>query len=116
MKAISLLLILAACASQPKEDPEKAIAVPLIGKHPGIRECYTNSSSYLRNEGAEAMLKVEFEVNKDGSTMNHKMLSSTVNEPRFHACIINSLKTLRYPPQNEPFIVEQSFTLTPDKK
>lgn len=116
MKAISLLLLIAACATHPKEDPTKAIALPLIGKHPGIRTCYTNSAQYIRNEGADALVKVEFEVSKDGTTSAHKILSSTVPEKKFQDCIVSSLSTLKYPPQSEPFIVEQTFTLTPDKK
>lgn len=115
MKAISLLLFLAACAS-PKEDLAKIAEVPLIGKHPGIRECYLNSSNYLKNPGSEVMMKVEFEVEKDGTTSNHKVISSSLADQKFQKCVASSLSTLNYPPQKEPFIVEQTFTLAPGKK
>ncbi len=116
MKAISLLIFLVACASKPAEDPEKAIALPLLGKHPGIRECYTDTTYYIKHPDAKVMMKVEFEVQKDGSTTDHKMLASTVPDEKFQTCIVDSLKSLLYPPQKEVFIVEQSFTLSPGKK
>lgn len=116
MKAISLLIFLIACSSKAPQDPITAIEVPLIGKHPGIRECYMNTSEYIKNPGSEAQVKVEFDVRNDGSTADHKIISSSVQESRFQKCIISSLRTLKYPPQNETFIVEQSFTLTPGKK
>ncbi len=115
MKAISLLILLAACAS-PKEDLAKVAEVPLIGKHPGIRECYFDSPNYLKNPGAEVGMKVEFEVNQDGTTKDHKVLSSTLPDEKFKKCIVDSLRSLQYPPQKEAFIVEQSFTLSPGKK
>jgi hypothetical protein len=116
MKAISLLIILVACATQPAEDPAKAIALPLLGKHPGIRECYTNTTYYVKNSEAEVLLKVEFEIAKNGSTSGHKMLASTLPDAKFQKCILDSLETLMYPPQKEEFIVEQSFSLSPRKK
>lgn len=116
MKAISLLFLVIACASNPQVDQAKEIALPLIGKHPGIRECYTSTTHYIQNPEAEALLKVEFEVQKDGTTTEHKMLASSVPDQKFKTCVIESLKSLMYPPQKEVFIVEQSFTLRPGKK
>lgn len=116
MKFVLIFIMIASCSSHPPEDPAKAIALPLLGKHPGIRECYTDTNYYIKNPGAEVLLKVEFEVQKDGSTTDHKMLASTVPDEKFKKCIVDSLKSLLYPPQKEVFIVEQTFTLSPGKK
>lgn len=81
MKAISLLLLIAACASnRPPEDPYAFLQGPLKAKVPQMRECYVNSPHFLKNSDLEIKTKLEFEVEKDGSTMNHKVIESSIND------------------------------------
>lgn len=116
MKAISLLFLLIACATPPKETPEEAMAKPMVGKHPGIRNCYTKTTHYVNDPDSGVTVKVEFDVAKNGDTSNHKVLSSTLADEKFKKCVVESLSTLKYPPNGEDFIIEQTFTLAPKVK
>ncbi len=116
MKAISLFILVAACASHhPKEDPHDFIRTPLLAKVSGMRDCYMNSSHYLKNEGAEIRTKIEFEIQKDGSTTDHKILESSLNDEKFKQCLVSNLKSLKYPPQTEVLVIEQPFNFFPRK-
>lgn len=116
MKAISLLflLLLVACASEPK-DPYAFIGQGLQGKAPELRECYLNSPNYLRNPGAEIRTKVEFDLELDGTTTNHKVLESSLADKKFDQCLVDKLKSLKFVPQKESVIIEQAFNFYPRK-
>lgn len=115
MKAISLLIILVACASKEPKDPFAFIGEGLQKKASELRECYMNSPNYLQNPGAEIRSKIEFELQLDGSTTDHKVLSSSLNDKKFDNCLVSKLKTLRYAPQKESVIIEQAFNFYPRK-
>lgn len=113
MKAISLLFLLFSCATKPPEDPYDFIKGPLMAKVPELRDCYMNSRNYLKNPGAEIRTKVEFDLNLDGTTSAHKVLESSLKDPKFDQCVVTKLKTLKYQPQKEAIIVEQAFNFYP---
>lgn len=118
MKAISLLtlIILASCASKrPPEDPYDFIGRPLLAKLPAMRECYINSPEYLKNPGAEIRTVIEFEIQKDGTTIDHKVKQSSLNDEKFKLCMIKNMKDLKYAPQPEALIVDQPFNFYPRK-
>ncbi len=115
MKAISLLLLISACASRVKEEPYDFIRGPLLAKAPEMRECYLQSSNYLNNPGAEIKTNIEFELQLDGSTTDHKVIQSSLKDEKFSKCLVSKLKTLKYPPQKESVIVEQAFNFYPRK-
>ena len=118
MKAISLLLLLltASCSSRRQpEDPYDFLQQPLLAKTPEFRECYTNTSSYIQNQDAEIRTKVEFELQLDGSTTNHKILESSLKDENFNKCMISKLKTLKYPAQKESIVIVQTFNFYPRK-
>lgn len=115
MKAISLLILIVACSSREPKDPYAFIGQGLQSKAPELRECYMSSPNYLRNEGAEIRSKIEFELQLDGTTTNHKVLDSSLKDKKFDDCLVTKLKSLKYPPQKESVIVEQAFNFYPRK-
>ncbi len=118
MKAISLLVLLAmvACSSRRQpEDPYHFLQAPLLAKVPEMRECYTNTSNYLKNQDAEIKTKIEFELQLDGSTTDHKIIDSSLKDEKFNKCMISKLQTLKYPPQKESIVITQTFNFYPRK-
>lgn len=114
MKAISLLLIVAACSSnRPKVDPHSWITEPLLKLSPEMRNCYLNTSHYISKSGEPIRTVVEFDIQKDGSTSDHKVKESTLQDEKFKACMISKLKTLKYPPQTEVIGITQPYNFFP---
>ncbi len=118
MKAISLLVIFlfVSCASKKEPvDPYDFVSRPLLAKLPAMRECYLNSPNYINNPDTEIRTIIEFEIQKDGTTVGHKVSESSLKDEKFKQCLVNNLKDLKYDPQPEPLIVDQPFNFYPRK-
>ena len=116
MKAISLLLLLAGCASHvPEKDEHDWVREPMASLAAKMRDCYLNSSNYIKNPDSIILTKIEFDIQKDGSTTDHKVIESSLKDEKFKACLVTNLKELKYPPQKEVIGVTQPYNFYPRK-
>jgi hypothetical protein len=93
MKVISLLLILAACASH-QENSSDQIRASLLRLDGQLHQCYEESDTYMRRE--DATVNYQFTIRPDGMTTDHKVLEQTPKDPNFSACFKMIMKNLKF--------------------
>ena len=112
MKAISLGLffLISSCASQHKEqtDPNKdPIGYGLLSKRDEFRSCYLESESYKGKDAiTQGLIRVGFTIDKNGLSDNEKIIESSFKDANLHACILEILRLIKYPPPKEGVSIE----------
>lgn len=95
MKAISLLLLLGACASH-EPDPIREV---ILTRMPQYEQCLKTSKTFLTGKEETWALRTRFLINPDGSVTEPVILSSSVEDFPFQHCVRNELLLLKFPPR-----------------
>lgn len=105
MKVISFLLILTACTTPSQsKDPVQAT---FHSKDFVFRQCYHESDSYKgMHVDEKRKVDVNLQIEKDGSVSDAKIAQSDFKDPNFHACVLGTVKKLKF--EN----IEETMTTT----
>lgn len=96
MKAISLLVLLAACSSKPSV---LTIQESLESKRDEFRQCYLESNSYQgRHAETKGRISVQFLINSEGKSYQEKIAETSFKDANLDACIIGVLKLIKFTP------------------
>lgn len=93
MKAISLLVLLFACASHQEKQIDQ-IREGLLSKYNQYHQCYFESDTFMNKK--DVQLKYMFTILEDGSTIDHKILEQTQKDPNFSTCFLMVMKELKF--------------------
>ncbi len=105
MKAISLLILLAACSShEPKYDPIRTV---METKQDEYRSCFLESESYKgRDTNEKGVVMVAFTIDKDGKVTDEKIAETAFKDPSFHACLLEQIRGLKFTPPKDGGYIE----------
>lgn len=109
MKAISLLILLSACAHDPEiVDP---IRGPLKQRNESFRACYHESEVYRgRFSAPHGEMEVSFLVTKEGKVKDAKVIRNTFpKDPGFIACVLDQVRKLPYEELKEDTVINHVF-------
>lgn len=98
MKAISLLILLAACSHR---QPDDTLAGSLSRQ---LQQCYHESDSIFMKPPVEGKIVYEITTSPEGKISEAKILESDFTKDRnFEACITGQVKRYKYPksPENK---------------
>jgi hypothetical protein len=102
MKAISLLMMLAACSTKGmRPDP---LQDPFEARKEKIRQCYTESESFTKK--IPGSMEIWVLIAPDGSVKEAKILKTDFKDPNFSACILGQLKKLTFPIEDKRHFLE----------
>jgi hypothetical protein len=103
MKAISLisLLFIFSCSSNHRDQIDQnkdPIGFSLDSKRDEFRSCYLESESYQGKDApTQGMIKVGFNIDKDGKSKDVKIVESSFKDANLHACIFGIVRIINYP-------------------
>jgi hypothetical protein len=104
MKAISLLLLVLACASH---HPHEKGLEPLTYQ---MKACYEKSVAF--KDRKDGIMKIAYTISQEGLTSNPKILQNPFSEVTFDECVLNVIRHSSYPRQMMSMDVIQPFSFT----